>query len=64
MKNNKARENETMANLNSFSDKISKGKAKGWMSEQVTFHVDSEKAYHFDKTRQQIEGGNRGRAFE
>lgn len=47
MKNSKMRENETMARLQDFTSKIS-GSKTGWTSHQVTFHVDSERAYQVD----------------
>jgi hypothetical protein len=33
MKNNKARENETLSGLNSFTRKLNQDSKKGWMSE-------------------------------
>lgn len=44
MKNSKSRENETMAKLNDFQDKLKKS-TNGWTAHQVKFHIDSERAY-------------------
>ena len=51
MRQNKGRENETLANLASFQTKLKKGTESAWMRQQVNFAVDSEKAFNFDKTR-------------
>lgn len=44
MKNNKLRENETLARLDDFTKKINTTNA-GIFAHQVKFHIDSEKAF-------------------
>jgi hypothetical protein len=50
MRNNKARENETMANFNDFVGKVKTStNTKSWMSGSLSFKIDSEHAYDVDK---------------
>ena len=51
MKNSKLRENETLAKLQDFTQKLKK-QNEGWTAHQVTFHVDSERAYQVDSIKQ------------
>lgn len=55
MKNTKSRENETISGLKDFESKLKAGEVPTWMRDQVSFHVDSEKAYNFDKTKTSME---------
>ena len=69
MKNTKHRENETMTKLNDFIGKLKSKATKEdpktkWMTQQVKFHVDSEKAYNVNKAMGYGESVGTGKNFE
>jgi hypothetical protein len=55
MKNSKQRENETLAKLQDFTQKL-KSQEEGWTAHQVIFHVDSERAYQVDRINKASKG--------
>ena len=65
MKNTKNRENETLARLKQFQNKIRTAKKEArdsdddeegkWMRTKLRFHVDSQRAYDVDKAQQYSE---------
>ena len=69
MKNTKHRENATMTQLNDFISRLKQKETKSdpkskWMTQQVKFHVDSEKAYNVNKAIGYGESVGTGKNFE